>query len=422
MVNFLKKVLYFPIAWYFRFFASIRLARWKPKIIVITGSNGKTTLLHLVDAQIGDKAKISHHANSSFGIPFDILGLHRKTLQKSEWVGFFLKAPFFAFKHPPSEKLYVVEADCDRPGEGKFLAEFLHPDIVLWVSTSQTHSMNFDHLVAGGKFSDVKEAIAYEYGYFLEYCREKAYINGDLSLEEKQIPRSKAEIVTITRDKLHKYEVTRDQTIFHIGKEKYSFNAILPEEVFYSVAMCNGLINDLKFSLDASYAKFVAPPGRGSIFSGIKNTLLVDSSYNANLSSMTAILSMFDKLHGKKKWAVIGDMLEQGKEEKEEHEKLAHLLEQYDFERLILMGPRVSKFTYPVLESKNKKWVLEKFIEPRPVLDYLIENIKGEEIILFKGARFLEGVIENLLEDKRDAAKLARREKIWDTRRKQWGL
>jgi hypothetical protein len=68
------------------------------------------------------------------------------------------------------------------------------------------------------------------------------------------------------------------------------------------------------------------------------------------------------------------------------------------------------------------KAILEKFLGPKEVLDYLKENIKGGEVILFKGARFLEGVIENLLLDKSNAAKLDRREKIWQIRRKKWGL
>ena len=51
------------------------------------------------------------------------------------------------------------------------------------------------------------------------------------------------------------------------------------------------------------------------------------------------------------------------------------------------------------------------FENPDEVLKYLKENIKGGETILFKGARYLEGFIENLLADKNDASKLARREK-----------
>ena len=61
-------------------------------------------------------------------------------------------------------------------------------------------------------------------------------------------------------------------------------------------------------------------------------------------------------------------------------------------------------------------------MSPKEVLDYLKDNLAGGEMILFKGARFLEGVIENLLENKEDAAKLARREKVWEIRRRKWDL
>ena len=65
---------------------------------------------------------------------------------------------------------------------------------------------------------------------------------------------------------------------------------------------------------------------------------------------------------------------------------------------------------------------IEKFTMPRDALDYLLENLKGGEVVLFKGARFLEGVIEHLLLDKNDVKKLCRREKVWEKRRNQWGL
>ena len=134
MLRSIKNFLYFPIARYFIFFAGIYLRRWNPTIVVVTGSSGKTTLLHLLESQIGRRARYSHKANSSFGIPFDVLGLSRKTLFKTEWFRLFLSAPVRAFRPRPQEKIYIVEADCDRPYEGKFLASFLKPDVVLWIN------------------------------------------------------------------------------------------------------------------------------------------------------------------------------------------------------------------------------------------------------------------------------------------------
>lgn len=420
----LKKGLYFPFANYFKFFAQIQLLLWKPKIIVVTGSSGKTTLLHLLESQIGTEAKYSHHANSAFGIPFDILGFKRTKLTIDEWIHLFIFAPLRAFKSPPKEKLYIVEADCDRPKEGKFLGSLLKPEIILWLNVSRTHSMNFDGLIKQGKFKTVDEAIAFEFGYFMEYCSKLAIINGDSNLINKQISRTKAEIKRVTKkNQLRKYQVFKDRTEYIIGDKSFSFKFLLPEDTFYALVMCVSVMNYLGKKLDSSFERFKLPPGRSSLFRGIKNTTIVDSSYNANLSSMSVILNMFEKIPVKAKWAVLGDMIEQGDEEKGEHEKLANMILTKKIERVILMGPRVSKYTYPKLvEVTDNKVRIEKFMTPKEVLDYLLKNIEGGETLLFKGARFLEGVIEHLLVNKEDAVNLCRREKIWDIRRKEWGL
>ncbi len=417
----LKKILYFPLASYFRFFAGIRLRRWKPRIVVVTGSNGKTTLLHMLEAQIGGKAKYSHHANSSFGIPFDVLDLHRKSLKKEEWISLILLAPFHALKRSPKEKIYIVEADCDRPGEGKFLAEFLRPEVVLWVSTSRTHGMNFEQLVLSKQFSTVEESIAYEFGFFLEYCSKYAVINGDSSLQQKQLDRTKAKVIAVTKKQLEKYEVKKDGTAFVVDGKSYSFPYLLPEEVFASIVMCREAVTYLQLPFGTSFTKFVLPPGRCSLFAGIKDTTLIDSTYNANLGSIKAMLAMFAKIAEGKKWVVIGDMLELGEEEKEEHEKLGEVLSTMNLDKIILVGPRTGKYSFPKLKDKGN---VVSFQVAKEVIAFINEKFTGGEIILFKGSQslLLEGLIEQLLKNKEDASQLPRRGTFWVRKRKQVGL
>lgn len=420
MLSKLKKFFYFPFAYYFRFFAKIRLARWNPYIIVVTGSSGKTTLLHLLESQIGDVAKYSHFANSSYGIPFDILGLARTTLLPWEWIYLFIAAPFSIFKKNPQKHIYIVEADCDRPGEGKFLASLLKPEVTLWTNSTKTHSMNFDSLVKNGEFKTVQEAIAFEFGYFLEYSKKLCIVNGDSNLIEKQLGRTKSHIEKVFVKTLRDYGILKDKTIFKIGKETYEFNYLLPREFFYAIAISNALFKKLNIKPDPTFKNFSLPPGRNSIFRGIKNTTIIDSSYNANLDSMTVILKMFDKITAEKKWVIAGDMLEQGEGERQEHEKLAEVLSKIKSDKIILVGPRVLKYTLPKLKSEDNKII--SFENPKEVLDYLNLNLKGHELLLFKGARFLEGVIEHLLLDKKDIEKLPRREKVWEKRRRKFGL
>ncbi len=412
-ISFLKKILYFPVANYFRFFAAIQLAVWKPRIIVITGSNGKTTLLHLIESQLGNKAKYSHHANSSFGIPFNILGLDRKEQTLGEWPILFLLAPVRAFKSPPKENLYIVEADCDRPNEGKFLGSSLKPEVVIWLTVSKTHSLNFDNL----------EAIAYEFGYFLKVSSKLAILNGDNNLITKQLPRTQAKLEKIYKQNhLKTYQIFHSSTEFKIDNNEYLFRFLLPEDTFYSITACKSLLNYLNLAFDRSFKNFTLPPGRSSIFKGIKNTTIIDSSYNATPASMKASLNMYKIYPANKKWAILSDMIELGEEEEIEHQKLAKLIVDTNLDKVILMGPRIAKYTLPKLLEIAPKVDVETYLNPVEVLNFLKKNINGGEVLFFKGARFLEGVIEHLLKNKKDIEKLCRREKVWVERRKKWGL
>lgn len=419
MIRRLKNKIYFFIAGYFGFFAAIRLKKWKPQIAVLTGSNGKTTLLHLIESQLRSKAKYSHKANSSFGIPFDILGLERESFKAGEWLYLFLAAPFSLLKKIPQEKLYIVEADCDRPGEGKFLSELLKPSAVIWVSLGRTHTMNFDSAVLRRDFKSVEESIAYEFGWFLEFAKDLAVINGDAGLMQKQAARSKAKIITVSEKQLASYKIMETSTEFIVAGTAYYFNCLMPKETFYSIAAVNEFLKFLGFKFFPSYQNFALPPGRSSILNGIKNIKIIDSSYNSNFQSCAAVVESFKLYPAKVKWAVLGDFLEQGKEEAEEHEKLAGLIKWARFDKVILMGPRVVKYTYPKLEGLND---IEKFETPKEALDFLQTNLQGDEAVLFKGARFMEGIIEHLLLHKSDVSKLCRREQVWEDRRKEWGL
>lgn len=418
----IKDIFFFPVAYYFAFWANKRLKKWSPRVIVVTGSSGKTTLFSLIEAQLGDRAHYSHHANSAIGVPFDILNLHRKSLKMWEWPGLFIKAPKLAYKKPYSEKLYIVECDADRPGEGKFLSNLLKPEVTLWASTGRTHSMNFDKLVPG-THKNVEEAIAHEFGNFLEHTSKLAVIDGDSELMKKQESRTQAEIERVTMNDLVSYEITKEGTEYKTKQGVYKFKALLPQEIFYSLEMTKILCNYLSIPFNSKFPGLQLPPARSSMFRGVKNITIIDSTYNANFSSMKAVINMFKKYPTKTKWAVLGDMLEQGREEKEEHEKLADLILEQDYKQILFLGPKVSEYTYPIVYKKlGDKIPMSAYEDPKDILTHLQQTIHGGETILFKGARFLEGVIENLLLDKRERTLLARREKVWDERRKKKGL
>lgn len=423
MFSSLKKLFYFPVASYFAFFARIKLNRWNPKVIVITGSTGKTTVLHLIQAQLGTEAYYSLHANSAFGVPFNILGLERKTLSKWEWPLLFFQAPLRAFSTFPTQKLYFVEVDTDRPGEGAFLGKLLKPHTTLWISSSRTHSANFDVCVGQGWCTTVEAAIAHEYAFLPQNTRETVYYNADNPLIMQYMQHVSAQVKPIKMDSTFTHTVFKSKTDFKIGDTTYTFNYLLPKELYYGLRMTIDVVTALGFPIDPTFSRLSLPPSRNSLFEGIKDTTIIDSTYNANLSSMTAILSLFAQYPAHNKWLIIGGMLEQGKSEQEEHEKLAELIPPIAPKKVILMGEKAAEYLYPKLKvALDGKSEIIKFPTQKLVLDYIMENIKGGETLLFKGGTLMEGVIEHLLVNKDDAPKLCRREKVWVDRRKNAGL
>ncbi|MSU73516.1 hypothetical protein EXS56_00045 [Candidatus Kaiserbacteria bacterium] len=420
MIQHLKIALYFTVARYFRFFARIRLKRWKPRVVLITGSNGKTTALHLTAWQLGPAAKYSFKANSAFGIPFDILDLKRTRYSVFEWPGLFLKAPLHALKGPHPEKIYVVEVDGDRPGDGDFFGPFLKPEVCVWLNSARTHSMLFESSVGAGGFASVDEAIAHGFSRFLAHTSKLAIINADNPSILEHARQMKVPLYEMKEQELlNSYTVHTSGSEFTISNIPYRLPYALPKEIFYGIASATKIAQYFGIQPTNDSGGLMMPPGRSSLFRGLKNTTLLDSSYNADVESVAAVVRMAEMLPGGK-WLVLGDLIEQGRFEQEEHERLGRIVAECDFKRTVLVGPRMRMYVKPILEASGKQ--VESFIGPKEALDYLLSTIQGGETLIFKGARFLEGIIEHLLENSADAEKLCRREMVWQKRRKKWGL
>ncbi len=303
------------------------------------------------------------------------------------------------------------------------MAQLLKPSITLWVSALHTHAAQFDRLVSAGSFASVEEAIAHEYGELVAAAKDLVIVNADNPLMVAQTSRTSAQVQMVTIKDLKKYHASAAGSYFSFGGKEHTVPALLPKNNYYQLAMTEMLLAYLG-KKPAPYSGFTMPPGRSNVFQGIRGSTLIDSTYNnANLDSLSDVVAMFNDYQAPAKWLVIGDILEQGQHEAREHARLAEMLNNAHFDRLLLIGPRVKRYTMPKLSAAVQKRTTV-FLMPWDVLQYLQQNLPADPpaTVLFKGVRFLEGVIEALLANPADAANLPRREPIWHKRRKQWGL
>jgi len=135
---------------------------------------------------------------------------------------------------------------------------------------------------------------------------------------------------------------------------------------------------------------------------------------------MESILALTKSLHASHKWVIIGDMVEQGEIEAEEHTKLADLIADAKPEQVILVGRRTKKYTAPRLKKLGIKTATT--LDPKKALAFIEKNTTGKEVLIFKGSQYLEWIIEKLLKDPADATKLPRREPAAQKRRERHGL
>ena len=417
-LNGLKKKLYFFVAQYFKFWANISLKRWNPRVFALTGSVGKTTLLNLTEVQLGKKAHYSHNANSVFGIAFDILGLTGITSSKLKWIYLFFAAPIKAITFTHKQPIYIVEIDGERPYETEMLASWLKPELTFWVSFGRSHAVQFDKQVKEGKFKNVDEAILHEFAFLPKFTTQAVIYNADDKNIEKAISALKIEKYPITKSILKSYKVWPNKTEINVNGTTFTFNEPVPSEIYVQLAMIDRLAKYLKEKPVTGLTSFVQPPGRSNFYKGVKNTNIIDSSYNAHLISMRSIIDLYKKMETPTKWIVIGDIVDQGKTEAEQHKELGEILAEANFDKYIFVGRRTQEYTYPKL-STNKAVT---FLHPKDALNYLKNELQGNETILFKGSQYLEGIITDLLEDKSNIKNLPRQDEAAKKRRAKWGL
>jgi len=105
-----------------------------------------------------------------------------------------------------------------------------------------------------------------------------------------------------------------------------------------AAAAVAGALNMNLVEVSAALEGYEAGPGRGRLIRGIKGSYVIDDTYNASPESMRAGLELLQKIPGKRKIAVLGDMLEIGKYTEEAHRVVGDQAAAYSQDGLIRDG------------------------------------------------------------------------------------
>ena len=142
--------------------------------------------------------------------------------------------------------------------------------------------------------------------------------------------------------------------------------------------------------IKAAIESYIPENNRSQIINKESNTIILDA-YNANPTSMAAALDNFDKLEGKNKTVILGDMFELGQDAKYEHKNIAEHTILMNIDNVFLVG---ENFFGTNIESSNLQ-LFRTFEDLQKIL--AVQNITNNTILI-KGSRgmALERVLELL--------------------------
>ncbi len=434
------------VLWYLRFFAKLQLRKMNAKIIGVGGSSGKTSLTLLISLILKEKYKVKQSGgkNSEVGLPLDILDIAIGNNSFYDWVRILVLAFLKAFQNPKQYDYYIVEMGIDSPVEPKnmsYLLKIVTPDIAVVTNVSLEHSQYFDDFVKEKdpekREQEIIKLTAKQETLLLTSLSKMnmAIVNIDDEQIKQILPdiHSRKIFISLQNKSADFYAkeigIDLDKFLLEFVYMNKTYKIILhqplPMHFAYEFLFALGIATNLQIPIETSVSaienNFALPPGRLSIFKGIKDTTIIDSSYNnATLAPIIDVLDLMQKFGGKRrKVAVLGDMRELGSMSKINHEAVAKkILSSLDL--VILIGPLMQNYVAPILEKNNFHFF--SFSTFTAAKEKIIESIKKDDIVLVKGSQntlFLERVVEMLLVDKNEIAKLCRGGEFWDLKRSE---
>jgi len=121
----------------------------------------------------------------------------------------------------------------------------------------------------------------------------------------------------------------------------------------------------------------------------VKNGIkFINDSYNAAPSSMKAALDVLCEIgKGKRKWAVLGDMLELGEWAEEAHKEIGRLVSRMSIDYLVGIGSLARWYIKGAEENKGNKTTPILFASISDAKPYIKTLMQEGDVLLFKGSR-----------------------------------
>lgn len=413
--------------------ARLVLKKYKPKIIAVTGSVGKTSTKDAIFAVVGEQLiarKSEKSFNSEIGLPLTILNCESGWSNPLIWFKNIIKGLVLIFTSVHYPKWLVLEIGAGKPGDIARAVTLVVPDIAVVT--------RFGEVPVHVEFFKNPDELFDEKANLVKALRPTGVliVNADdervLALREKTTAMlltyglNAGAMFRATNIKVAYEGATPAGTGFKLEYDGNVFpvemSGVLGVQPVYSALASIAVGAYLKLNIIdiiGRLSSHISPAGRMRIIPGIKGSTIIDDTYNASPVASEAALEALKSIKAKgKKIVVLGDMLELGKFTVDEHKKLGKLAGKFA-DIIIAVGPRAKYIVEGAIEADMSEKNIIDFDNSIEAGKYVEEIIKEGDIVLVKGSqgmRMERAVEEIMAEPERAGELLVRQEDEWKTK------
>lgn len=384
--------------------------RYQPRIIGVTGSQGKTSTREAIVSVLASAGfsidSPRENYNNEIGFPLGILGMKSPGSSAVGWLGVVFSAGLMAFgSRRPFPKMLVLEYGVDHPGDMNHLCSIALPEIAVITGISTVHAEHFAS----------REALVEEKALLAQRVREGGVVivnaddrEADALVKKVSVPvirygMSSADVVvedvslvTYPDAWFSQEETATVLSLVIRGQENtyaFSIHNVAGKPVALTAAAAIAVAEYLHVDvvdLLSALSKLKSAPGRMQLLAGIKGSLILDDSYNASPLAMRSALQTlgeFDPQEGARRIAVLGSMAELGRYSEDEHRQIGFAVAEAGVDLLVCIGELARDIARSAEEAGLSKEQIEEFATSVEAGKWLDPHVRSGDVILVKGSQ-----------------------------------
>ncbi len=407
------------------------LKKYRPLVIGITGSVGKTSTKEAIYTVLRSNFKARENLknyNNEVGVPLTILGSETGGRSIFKWFKVFTRGLSLIIKKDPDyPEMLILEMGADKKGDIEYLVKFVPCDIGVVTAVGEVHFEFFGSL----------ENIIAEKRKIITHLKEShiAVLNADDRNVMGMRTLTKAKVITFGFSEEADFRATdvrlsqKDDdvgTSFKLHAQGnvlpvFLHNALGKGQVkaaLTAIAVASALKVNLLETIEG-LSKYKAPPGRTNLIKGIKNSLLIDDSYNSSPLSAKAALDILDEVQiepGAKRIAVFGEMLELGSYTETGHQEVGQKAAEISVDMLVCVGEKTRDIIRGAVKSGLSEDKTFYFDNNHDAGVFVQNKIHPDDLILIKGSQGarMEQIVKELMAEPLKAGELlVRQDEEW---------